>query len=104
MEATSWIGALVGVGCTVLTLFFGWLTFAIVDGVLHDPYTTLNGLTVMLLTSFVSGLLLFSSLSIVLLTGKYQSHKKAFQATWSALALLTVLLFLWVWAAAAVVE
>lgn len=51
------------------------ITFAAVDAVLHDTYTTLTGPTLMFLTSLVSGLLLFSSALIVLSTGKYQSHK-----------------------------
>lgn len=71
-----------------------WLLSVITDGILHDPYVTMNVVTVALLVSFSSGALLFGTAGASLLIGGYSKHKQTFHRLWLILGLLAFFLFL----------
>ena len=104
VKLASWIKSFIGICCICCFLLLAWALSEIFRGILYDPYTSLNRLTIMLIASFVSGSLLFSTAGISLLTGRYHEHKRAYQLVWLFLSTLAIVLFLYVWIDASVVR
>ncbi len=104
MKLASWLRPLIGGFCICCFFLLAWGILVVTQEVLYDPYRYWNRPTIMLVASFVSGSLLFSTAGIVLLTDRYHEHKRVYQLVWLLLSILAIILLLYVWIDASVAQ
>ena len=106
MNPTSRIRVFIGICCIFCSFLLAWGTLVVLQDTytLYNQYVGINRRITMFVISSVSGFLLFSTAGVALLTGGYQEHKRVYQLIWLSLGILAIVLFLWVWIDASIIQ